>query len=158
VARLAREADKATGKRHQGQQDDLGASEDEAEDDAASEGHHPKFNCQHPADRDRLWDRSWMLHEEISRIEWQGEQVYHMPAYNALASRVIVDQLTPLLPKDNEVVNAQVKHLHLMLDAVKVTDLTLHQGGRRQGQDPDHRQSPHGNSASSLSHSLDDRD
>jgi hypothetical protein len=36
VAQLAWEADRATGKRHRGRQDDSGASEDEAEDGASS--------------------------------------------------------------------------------------------------------------------------
>jgi hypothetical protein len=46
-----------------------------------------------------------------------------------LVSRVIVDQLTPLLPKDSEEVNAQVKRLHAMLDATIMTNLDIHQGG-----------------------------
>jgi hypothetical protein len=106
-------------------------SEDEAEDDVASRGHHPKFNRQRSAARDRLWDRSQTLHEEIGQIEWQGEQVYHTPAHNALASQVIVNKLTPLLPKDSKELNAQVKHLHAILDAATMTDPTLHQGGGR---------------------------
>jgi hypothetical protein len=36
-----------------------------------------------------------------------------------------VDQLTPLLPKDSEEVNLQVKRLHAMLDATIMTDLAL---------------------------------
>jgi hypothetical protein len=68
---------------------------------------------------------------------------------------VILDQLTPLLPKDSEEVNAQVKRLHAMLDVTTMTDLTLDQGDKRQDQDPDHRQSPHGNSTSSLSQTPD---
>jgi hypothetical protein len=70
-----------------------------------------------------------------------------MPAHNALASRVVIDQLTPLLPNDNEEVNAQIKHLHGMLDAATMTDPTLDHGDRRRGQDPDHCQSPHEDSA-----------
>jgi hypothetical protein len=49
-----------------------------------------------------------------------------MPAHNALASRVIVNQLTPLLPKDSDEVNAQAKRFHAMLDAATMTDPTLH--------------------------------
>jgi hypothetical protein len=37
-----------------------------------------------------------------------------------LASRILVDQLTPHLPKDNEEVNTHVKHLQVMLDAVSL--------------------------------------
>jgi hypothetical protein len=54
AARLAREADKVVRKRHRGQQDDSGVSGDEAEDGAVSGGHHPKFNPQRLAGRDRL--------------------------------------------------------------------------------------------------------
>jgi hypothetical protein len=70
---------------------------------------------------------------------------------------VILDQLTSLLPKDSEEVNAQVKHLHAMLNAAIMTDPTLGQGDRRRDQDPDHRQSPHGGSASRLSLTLNER-
>jgi hypothetical protein len=52
-----------------------------------------------------------MIHKELDRIEYQGEQVYCTPTHNTLASRMIVDQLTPLLPKDSGEVNAQVKCL-----------------------------------------------
>jgi hypothetical protein len=72
-----------------------------------------------------------MLHEEIGQIEWHGEQVYRTPAHNALASRVIIDQLTPLLPKDCKEINAQVKLLHAMLDAATMMDLTHHRRDRR---------------------------
>jgi hypothetical protein len=72
-----------------------------------------------------------MLHEEIGWIKWQGEQVYRTPAGNALASRVIFDQLTPLLHKDSKEVNTQVKCLHAMLDAATMTDPTLQRGDGR---------------------------
>jgi hypothetical protein len=78
-----------------------------------------------------------MLHKEIDWIKWQGEQVYHTPAHIALASKVIIDQLTPLLPKDSEEVNEQVKRLDAVLDAATMTDPTLDHGDRRRGQDPD---------------------
>jgi hypothetical protein len=52
---------------------------------------------------------------------------------------MIIDQLTPLLPKDSEEVNEQVKHLQAMLDATTVVDMALDHGDRGQGQDPDHR-------------------
>jgi hypothetical protein len=133
AARLAREADKAAGKKHHGQQDDSGASEDEAEDGAAPGGHHPKFNRQRPPSRDRLRDRSWTLQEELGRIKWQGEKVFRTPAHNALASRAILDQLMPLLPKDSEEVNLQVKRLHAMLDTATMTDPALNRGAGRRG-------------------------
>jgi hypothetical protein len=72
-----------------------------------------------------------MLHEELGRIEWQGEQVYRTLAHNALGSWVIIDQLTPLLPKESEEVNLQVKRLHAMLDATKMTDPYLNPGVER---------------------------
>jgi hypothetical protein len=74
-----------------------------------------------------------MLHKELRWIEWQGNQVYRMPTHNALPTRVIVDQFTPLLPKDSEEVNLQVKRLHAMLDAATMMDPTLNLGGRKRG-------------------------
>jgi hypothetical protein len=74
-----------------------------------------------------------------------------MAAHNSFASRVIVNQLTAWLPKDNEEINTQVKSLHAVLDAATITDPTLHLGDGRWGQDPYHRQSPCGDSASSIS-------
>jgi hypothetical protein len=52
---------------------------------------------------------------------------------------MIIDQLTPLLPKDSKEVNAQVKRLQAMLDTSTMVDPTLAHGDRGQGQDPDHR-------------------
>jgi hypothetical protein len=45
-----------------------------------------------------------------------------------------------------------------MLDATMMTDPTLIPGGGKRGQDPDHRQSPHEDSANSLSLSPDEQD
>jgi hypothetical protein len=53
-----------------------------------------------------------MIREELGRIEWQGEQVYCTQSHIVLASMMIVKQLMPLLPKDDEEINAQVKCLH----------------------------------------------
>jgi hypothetical protein len=77
--------------------------------------------------------------------------------HSALASQAIIDQLMALLSKDSEEVNLQVKRLHAMLDVATMMDRTLNPGARRRGQDPDHRQSPSGDSANSLSCSLDER-
>jgi hypothetical protein len=63
---------------------------------------------------------------------------------------MIIDQLASMLPKDNEEVNAQVKHLRAMLDVAIMVDSVLERGDRAQGQDPDHRQRPCGDSASNL--------
>jgi hypothetical protein len=93
-----------------------------------------------------------LIREEFGWIKYQGEQVYCTLALNALASRMIIDQLTPLLPKDNEEVNAQVKRLQVMLDAAIVVDPILEHGDGVRGQDLDHRQSPCGDSTSSLTH------
>jgi hypothetical protein len=38
---------------------------------------------------------------------------------------MLIDQLTPHLPKDNKEVNAHVKHLQAMLDVATVVDPTL---------------------------------
>jgi hypothetical protein len=73
-----------------------------------------------------------------------------MSAYNAMASRMIIDQLTPHLPKDSEEVNTHVKHLQAMLDGAIVVVSVLELGDRVRGQDPDHRQSPCRDSARSL--------
>jgi hypothetical protein len=66
-----------------------------------------------------------MIHEELGRIEYHGEHVYRTSIHNALASRMIINQLTPLLPKGSGEVNAQVKHLQAMLDAATMVDLAL---------------------------------
>jgi hypothetical protein len=63
---------------------------------------------------------------------------------------MIVDQLTPLLSKVSEEVNAQVKCLQAMLNAATMVDLALDRGDEARGQDPDHRQSPRRDSANSL--------
>jgi hypothetical protein len=78
-------------------------------------GHHPKFKWQRATGCDRLRDQSRTLHEEIVRIEWQGEQVYRTPTHNALASQVIV------------------KRLHAMLGTATMTDPALHPGGGTRG-------------------------
>jgi flagellar hook-length control protein FliK len=59
---------------------------------------------------------------------------------------MIIDQLTPHLPKDNEEVNAQVKRLQAMLDAATVVDPALEGGDEERAQDLHHRQSPYGDS------------
>jgi hypothetical protein len=54
-----------------------------------------------------------------------------LPFHNDLASQVIVDKLTPLLPKDNEEVNLLVKQLHAMLDVTTMTDPALNPRAER---------------------------
>jgi hypothetical protein len=108
------EADK--GNRHNGLQSNSGSLDDEPRDGAPSRRRHSKFNSWHPAGQDRLQDQSRSIRDEIGRIEYQGEQVYRAPSYNALASRMLIDQLTPHLPKDNEEVNTHVNRLQAMLD------------------------------------------
>jgi hypothetical protein len=112
--------------------------------------YHPKFNSWHLADRDQLRNWSRSIREEIDQIEYQGEQVYRTLVQNAMASRMLIDQLTPHQPKDNEEVNAHMKHLQAKLDATTVVDLTLDCDDEARGHEPDHRQSPHRDSASSL--------
>jgi hypothetical protein len=101
--------------------------------------HHPKFNSQHSADLDRLQNQSRSIQEEMGRIVYQGEQVYRTPAQNALASRMLIDQLTPHLLKDNKEVNADVKRLQAMLDTVTVVDLALDRDDEARGHELDHR-------------------
>jgi hypothetical protein len=86
----------------------------------------------------------------MGRIEYQGEQVYCTPSQNALASRMLINQLTPHLLKDNEEVNAHVKRLQAMLDVATIVDLTLNHDDEERGHELDHQQSPHGDSTSSL--------
>jgi hypothetical protein len=86
------------------------------------------FNWPHPAGRDQLCDLSQTLQEELSRMEWLGKQVYHMPAHNTLASQAIINKLMPLLPKDSEEVNLQVRQLHAMVEATTMMDPTLNPG------------------------------
>jgi hypothetical protein len=66
-----------------------------------------------------------LIHEEIGQIEYQGEHVYRTLAHNALASRMLIDQLTPYLPKDNEEINMHVKLLQAMLDTATVVERKL---------------------------------
>jgi hypothetical protein len=148
AACLARDA--KNGKRHNGLQDDSGASDDEPRDDTPLRRHHPKFNSRHTTDRDRLRDQSRSIQEEIGRIEYQGEQVYRMPAHNALASRVLIDQITTHLPKDNEEVNAHVKRFQAMLDAATMVDMVHDLEDGDQGHEFEHRQSPHGDLTSII--------
>jgi hypothetical protein len=74
-----------------------------------------------------------MLHKELRWIEWQANQVYRTPTHNALPTRVIVDQFTPLLPKDSKEVNLQVKRRRAILNATTMMDPTLNLGGRKRG-------------------------
>jgi hypothetical protein len=66
-------------------------------------------------------------------------QVYHTLAHNALASRMLIDQITPHLPKDNEEVNVHVKHLQAMLDAAMVADPVHDKEDGDRGHEDDHR-------------------
>jgi hypothetical protein len=52
---------------------------------------------------------------------------------------MIIDQLTPLLHKDSEEVNTQVKRLQAMMNAATMVDLTLDRGDGGWDQDPNHR-------------------
>jgi hypothetical protein len=137
-------------KRHDGLQDDSRSSDDDARDGARSPGHHPKYNRRCPSGREWLQDQSQSIKEELGQNEYQGEQVFCTSAHNALTSWMIIDKLVPLLPKNNEEVNAQVKRLRAMLDAAIVEDPALVLGDKRRGQDHDHCLSPHRDSASSI--------
>jgi hypothetical protein len=116
----------------------LGASDDEPRDGAPTRRHRPKFDSRHLANRDQLWNRSRSIQGEMGWIEYQGEQVYYTPAQNALASRMLIDQLTPHLPKDNQEVTAHVKRLQAMLDAAIVVDPALNCDDEAWGHDHDH--------------------
>jgi hypothetical protein len=76
-------------------------------------------------------------------------------SHYALASRMLINQITPHLPKDNEEVNAHVKRLQVMLDVAMVVDLVQDQEDGGQGHEDDHRWSPQDDSASSITPSED---
>jgi hypothetical protein len=63
---------------------------------------------------------------------------------------MLIDQLTPHLPKDNEEVNAHVRRLQKMLNVATVVDPALDRDDEARGHELDHRQSPRGDSACSL--------
>jgi hypothetical protein len=63
---------------------------------------------------------------------------------------MLIDQLNPHLPKDKEEVNAHLKRLQAMLDAATMVDPTLDCDDEARGHEPDHQQSPHEDSAISL--------
>jgi hypothetical protein len=73
-----------------------------------------------------------------------------MPAHNALASRMLVDQITSHLAKYNVEINTHVKRLQAMLDSATVADPVYDQEDRDQGHDGDHRGSLRGDSANSI--------
>jgi hypothetical protein len=56
-----------------------------------------------------------------------------------MASRMLIDQITPHLPKDNEEVNVHVKHLQAMLDAAMVADPVHDKEDGDRGHEDDHR-------------------
>jgi hypothetical protein len=58
--------------------------------------------------------------------------------HNALASRMLIYQLTPHLPKDNEEVSVHMKRLQAMLDIATVVDPTLDRDDEARGHKPDH--------------------
>jgi hypothetical protein len=63
---------------------------------------------------------------------------------------MLVDQIAPHLPKDNEEVNTHVKRLQVMLDVAIIADPVYDPEDRDRGHDDDHRESPRGDSANSI--------
>jgi hypothetical protein len=57
---------------------------------------------------------------------------------------MLIDQITPHLPKDNKEVNAHVKRLQALLDATTVADPVHDQEDEDWGHEDDHRRSPMG--------------
>jgi hypothetical protein len=51
---------------------------------------------------------------------------------------MLIDQLTPHLPKDNEEVNAHVKRLQAMMDAATMIDPALDHDGEARGHELEH--------------------
>jgi hypothetical protein len=91
-----------------------------------------------------------LIRDEIGQIEYHGEEVYRTAAHNAMALRMLIDQITPHFPKGNEEVNAHVKRLQGMLDAATIVDPVHDQEDKDLGHEDDHRHPPHGDSASSI--------
>jgi hypothetical protein len=63
---------------------------------------------------------------------------------------MLIDQINPHLPKDNEEVSTHVKLLQAMSDATTVVDPVDGHEDRDQGHEPDHQKSPHWDSASRI--------
>jgi hypothetical protein len=55
-----------------------------------------------------------------------------------MASRMLIGQLTPYLPKDNEEVNVHVKSLQAMLDVATMVDPILDHDGEVRCHELDH--------------------
>jgi hypothetical protein len=51
---------------------------------------------------------------------------------------MLINQLTPYMPKDNKEVNAHVKHIQVMLDVATVVDPVLDRDDEARGHEPDH--------------------
>jgi hypothetical protein len=92
VAWLAQEADKAARKRHQDLQNDSEAYEDEAEDVVTSGG---STSCSTGINRLVEIDSKIGLGRSMKKSTRSSGRVSRFTAHNALASRVIVDRLTP---------------------------------------------------------------
>jgi hypothetical protein len=63
---------------------------------------------------------------------------------------MLIDQITPHLPKDNDEVNRHVKRLQAMLDTTTVANLVHDQEYEDQVHEDGHRHSPRGDLASSI--------
>jgi hypothetical protein len=70
-----------------------------------------------------------------------------MSAHNALASRILINQITPYLPKDNEKINMHNKCLHAMLNTATMVDPVHDQEDGDRGHKLDHQQCPREDSA-----------
>jgi hypothetical protein len=64
--------------------------------------------------------------------------------------RILIDHITPHLPKDNDEVNRYVKRLQAMLDTATVANPVHDQEYEDQVHEDDHRRSPRGDLASSI--------
>jgi hypothetical protein len=71
---------------------------------------------------------------ELDQLKWHGEQVFRTLAHNAMASRAIVEQLMPLLPKYIEEAMGKVMHLYALLEAATLMDPAFVNEAEKQGQ------------------------
>jgi hypothetical protein len=63
---------------------------------------------------------------------------------------MFIDQITPHLPKEDEEVNAHVKHLQVMLDVATIADTVHDLEEEDRGHEDDHWHSPRGDSVNSI--------
>jgi hypothetical protein len=83
------------------------------------------YDWRHPVNQEMVeWLRAWgrSLHMEVEWLEGHGKQVYQTPVHNVMVSHAIVNQLTPILPKDDGGAMGKVKNFYAQLEAAMLMD------------------------------------